>query len=100
MVICLFVLVLIPPFDGLITTRRGIIVEVKEQNWPYPYTQIQLTTFSESTTSISIEGNNFGFQVGHVIEITYQHKAFHFYDTMRSFRDLGPSALYTGVRTQ
>jgi len=92
------VLCLIPPFDGLITTKQGIIIEVTEQNWPWPYTTIQLTTFSESTTYITIEGNNYGFRVGHVIEITYQYKAFHAYDTMRTFTDLGPSALYTGER--
>ena len=85
------------PIDGRKVTRTGIVVSTFNTNWPCEITTITLTNFGDRSTQISFEGK-FTIQVGNLVEIQIQHKAWHFYDTMISFSDLGPSRIYTEKR--
>ena len=80
-------------------TYSGIVIGLYHGKLPYEHTTIEFATFSESTTSILVEGNH-QVNIGHAYQITIRRYRLHWYDTLTDIEDLGPSALYTGDRTQ
>lgn len=90
--------IMVTPWDGIIIQKQGIVVSIEESNWPYPHTSLELTQFSDRTMYATFEGRHLNITIGNTIKITLQHKAWHFYNAVLDYEDLGPSIIYTEKR--
>jgi len=80
-----------------IESVEGLVIEVDESRLLYPCTTVKFATFSESTTSITLEGFH-EIKVGHIYKITYQNQGYCLYNVLIEMEDMGASSLYAGER--
>jgi len=82
------IIVLIHPWEGPTNGVSGILVGYEHTNWPYRGTTITFATYSDVTSTLSIEGIH-DFEVGHIYEVTYTHHAYHIRYTLIERIDKG-----------
>ena len=73
-------------------TKTGIVIGTTQSTFLYESTYIKFATFSDSYSSIKIEGIH-ELNIEHKYKITTQQKAFHIYLTLIKLEDLGETTL-------